>query len=141
MAELILGRLLAWLLVHWPTLILLVVSPFISLLFIEYHIFYHFKIKFSLYGRAGAGPIAWPAISTLANLNFDGAGPIISVFYRNTGKISIFGCTVSRPVYMAFPDSRGPGNPTGSAQCAGPGNGSSRHSVVPLCVVCRCLRI
>ena len=34
---------------------------------------------------------------------------------------------------MAFADSRGPGNPTGSAQCAGPGNGSSRHTVVPLC--------
>ena len=31
-----------------------------------------------------------------------------------------------------FPDSRGPGNPTGSAQCAGSGNGSSRHTVVPL---------
>ena len=31
------------------------------------------------------------------------------------------------------PDSRGPGNPTGSAQCAGSGNGSSRHTVVPLC--------
>ena len=39
----------------------------------------------------------------------------------------------SRPVYMAFADSRGPGNPTGSAHCAGPGNGSSRHTVVPLC--------
>ena len=35
---------------------------------------------------------------------------------------------------MAFPDSRGPGNPTGSAQCAGPRNGSSRHSVMALCV-------
>ena len=33
-----------------------------------------------------------------------------------------------------FPDSWGPGNPTGSAQCAGSGNGSSRHTVVPLCV-------
>ena len=32
-----------------------------------------------------------------------------------------------------FPDSRGPGNPTGSAQCAGSGNGSSWHTVVPLC--------
>ena len=39
----------------------------------------------------------------------------------------------SRPVYMAFADSQGPGNPTGSAHCAGPGNGSSRHTVVPLC--------
>ena len=29
--------------------------------------------------------------------------------------------------------SRDPGNPTGSAQCAGPGNGSSRHSVMALC--------
>ena len=34
---------------------------------------------------------------------------------------------------VAFPDSRGPGNLTGSAQCAGPGNGSSRHSVMALC--------
>ena len=32
-----------------------------------------------------------------------------------------------------FLDSWGPGNPTGSAQCAGSGNGSSRHTVVPLC--------
>ena len=32
-----------------------------------------------------------------------------------------------------FPDSWGPGNPTGSAQCAGSGNGSSQHTVVPLC--------
>ena len=36
---------------------------------------------------------------------------------------------------VAFPDSWCPGNPTGSAQCAGPGNGSSRHSVMALCVV------
>ena len=34
---------------------------------------------------------------------------------------------------VAFPDSRGPGNPTGSAQCAGPRNGSSRHCVMALC--------
>ena len=34
---------------------------------------------------------------------------------------------------VAFPDSQGPRNPTGSAQCAGPGNGSSRHSVMALC--------
>ena len=41
----------------------------------------------------------------------------------------------SRPVYMAFADSRGPRNPTGSAHCAGPRNGSSRHTVVPLCAL------
>ena len=34
---------------------------------------------------------------------------------------------------VAFPDSQGPGNLTGSAQCAGPGKGSSRHNVMPLC--------
>ena len=33
----------------------------------------------------------------------------------------------------AFPDSWGPGNLTGSAQCAGSGNGSIWHTVVPLC--------
>ena len=34
---------------------------------------------------------------------------------------------------MGFPDSWGPGNPNCSAHCAGPGNGSSRHSVMDLC--------
>ena len=34
---------------------------------------------------------------------------------------------------MGFPDSRGPKNPNCSAHCAGPGNGSSRHSVMDLC--------
>ena len=34
---------------------------------------------------------------------------------------------------VAFPDSQGPGNPTGSAQCASPRNGSSWHSVMALC--------
>ena len=36
----------------------------------------------------------------------------------------------------AFPDSRDSGNPNDSAQCAGPGNGSSRHTVMPLCAKC-----
>ena len=34
---------------------------------------------------------------------------------------------------MGFPDSRGPGNLNCSAHCAGPGNGSSQHSVMDLC--------
>ena len=34
---------------------------------------------------------------------------------------------------MGFPESRGPGNPNCLAHCAGPGNGSSRHSVMDLC--------
>ena len=34
---------------------------------------------------------------------------------------------------MGFPDSWGPGNSNCSAHCAGPGNGSSRHSVRDLC--------
>ena len=36
---------------------------------------------------------------------------------------------------MTFPESRNSGNPNHSAQCDGPGNGTSRHSVLPLCVV------
>ena len=133
MAEPVLGWLPGRPLAHWPTIFLMLASPFILLLFIENHflsffdILCCFKINLSLYGRAGAGPVAWLAISTLANLNFDVAGPIVFVFYMNASRISIFGCTVSRPVYMAFLDSQG------SAQCAGPGNGTSRHSVVPLC--------
>ena len=33
----------------------------------------------------------------------------------------------------AFPDSWGSGNLKSSAHCAGPGNGTTQHTVVPLC--------
>ena len=42
LAELVLGRLPGRSLEHWPTLILMMADPFILLLYIENHIFYHF---------------------------------------------------------------------------------------------------